>query len=238
MFIPLRDNNYGRHRAPVFVTLILALNVIVWFLQLQGGEAFTYALSTVPYEITHGVDLASTVRISVGNETVPIKLYPSPNPIYLTVLTAMFMHGSWLHIIGNMLYLWIFADQIEDRLGHLRFLLFYVLCGVAATAAHIVTEPSSLVPSLGASGAIAGVLGAYLITHPQNNVQVLMWRTVIVLPAYIVLGFWIVLQFLGQAQTAAGSGGGVAYMAHIGGFVAGIILLPLLTPGRGRRLRS
>ena len=134
-----------------------------------------------------------------------------------------------MHIIGNMLYLLIFGDQVEDMLGHARFLLFYILCGVAASLAHVFFDPDSIIPSLGASGAIAGVLGAYLITHPNNRVRVLVMRQMMLLPASIVLGGWIVLQIISQVSLLdTESGGGVAYMAHIGGFVAGIPLFFLL----------
>ncbi len=227
MFIPLGDDNSRRRTFPFIVLLIIGLNAVVWMLQLKGGEAFTYAFSTVPYEITHKVDLASTVRLNLGNEVIKIHHFRGPDPIYLTLLFSMFMHGSWMHIIGNMLYLWIFGDQIEDLMGHLRFALFYLLCGVAASAAHIYSDPNSMLPSLGASGAIAGVLGAYLITNPGNRVRVLVFRDIVILPASVVLGFWIVLQIMGQAQSQVQSGG-VAYMAHIGGFFAGILLLPIL----------
>ena len=227
MFIPLGDDNSRRRTFPFVVLAIIGANFFIWFLQMSGGEAFTYAFSTVPYEITHRVDLASSIRLNIGGETIRLHHYPGPDPIYLTLLTAMFMHGSWMHIIGNMLYLWIFGDQIEDLMGHLRFAIFYLLCGLGASAAHIVSEPNSILPSLGASGAIAGVLGAYLITHPGNRVRVLIFRDIVILPASLVLGFWILLQFAGQAQSGMG-GGGIAYMAHIGGFIAGMILLPML----------
>lgn len=226
MFIPLGDDNSRRKSFPFVVFIIIAANFFVWWLQLNGGEAFTYAFSTVPYEITHKVDLASAMRISIGGHSVTIHHFPGPHPIYLTILTAMFMHGSWLHILGNMLYLWIFGDQIEDLIGHFRFLIFYLVCGLAASAAHIASGPESILPSLGASGAIAGVLGAYLVRYSNNPVRVLMFRNIVSLPASTVLGFWIVLQFIGQTQS---TGSGVAYMAHIGGFIAGVLLILLLS---------
>ena len=140
-----------------------------------------------------------------------------------------------MHIIGNMLYLWIFGDQIEDRLGHIKFAIFYLLCGVGAAFAQIATSPDSIVPCLGASGAIAGVLGAYLILHPGRPVQVLFINSIVYMPASIVLGFWIVMQWLGQFGGPAGEGGGVAYMAHIGGFAVGAgisLILLFLDPAR------
>ncbi len=195
----------------------------MWWLQLKGGEPFTNALSAVPYEITHGVDLASTVRAQFNGQIVPIRHFRGPDPISLTMFTSMFMHGSWMHIIGNMVYLGIFGDQIEDRLGHVKFLLFYLLCGVLASLAHIAAAPHSVIPSLGASGAIAGVLGAYLWCYPRNRVRVLVFRYVAIFPAIIVLGAWFALQVFGQM--GSGAGGGIAYMAHIGGFVAGVFLI-------------
>ncbi len=155
---------------------------------------------------------------------------PGPSPIYLTLLTAMFMHGGWLHILGNMLYLWIFGDNIEDNFGHGKFLIFYLICGLVASFAQIMVDPSSPIPSLGASGAIAGVLGAYLVMFPHNRVRNIValgfiWTT-IELPAVIVLGFWIVIQIFYQYTSSYQSrhSGGVAYMAHIGGFLAGVVL--------------
>jgi membrane associated rhomboid family serine protease len=145
----------------------------------------------------------------------------------------MFMHGGWMHILGNMLYLWIFGDQIEDHLGHLKFLLFYILCGLAAAFAQILYNPDSVIPTLGASGAIAGVLGAYLIRHPTNSVRVLMGRYITRMPAAVVLGFWIVLQIFSQVGTPAGEASGVAYMAHIGGFAAGVVLVFVMRIGSG-----
>ena len=228
MFFPIGDDNSRRRTFPIVVWAIFLVNAFVWFLELQFGEPFIYGYSVVPREIVQGVDLASAVRIpgAQGGEVLQHALGPSP--IYLTLLSAMFMHGSWMHIIGNMVYLLIFADQIEDELGHFRFLFFYLVCGLAASVAHILAGPDSVIPSLGASGAIAGVLGAYLIRHPNNPVRVLVRTSVVSLPAYLVLGFWVVLQVIGQMQDVGGMGGGVAYMAHIGGFVAGVPLVLLL----------
>jgi membrane associated rhomboid family serine protease len=139
----------------------------------------------------------------------------------------MFMHGSWLHLIGNMLYLLIFGDQIEDRMGHLRFILFYLSAGLAANLAQVFGEPNSILPCVGASGAIAGVLGAYLVLYPHNRVRAILIRQVVVVPAFIVLGMWGVLQVLGQVSARQGEGG-VAYMAHLGGLIAGLLVGVLL----------
>jgi membrane associated rhomboid family serine protease len=225
MFLPLGDDNSRRLITPFVVFGIFAINVIVWFLELSGGDRFVMAYSAVPFEITNSVDRTNSVRIPAGHKTVALQHYPGPSPIHLTLFSSMFMHGSWMHIIGNMVYLLIFADQIEDEMGHFRFALFYLICGLAASAAHILADPQSVIPCLGASGAIAGVLGAYLVTHPNNEVRVLVRTHVMHLPAAVVLGFWIVLQFLGQFQSVKGAASGVAYMAHIGGFVAGVIFV-------------
>jgi len=230
MLLPIGDDNQGRLTTPFVVYIIIAINVVVFlvFQQATGTEAgfeFTYAYSVVPYEITHNVDLVAPVRIQGGGV---IPQFPGPAPIWLTILTSMFMHGGWMHILGNMLYLWIFGDNIEDNFGHVKFLIFYLVCGVAASFSHIFVDPDSAIPSLGASGAIAGVLGAYLIMFPRNRVRTLLplgflWTT-IELPAVVVLGFWIVIQIFSQytASFKHSGQGGVAYMAHIGGFAVGL----------------
>ncbi len=228
MFIPLGDDNAARRTRPMIVYGLILVNVLVWLLQLSMGDAFTMGFSTVPYEITSGTDIVGTKRILVDGQSVALRHYAGPFPIYLTLLTSMFMHGSWMHIIGNMVYLWIFGDQIEDRLGRAKFLIFYLLCGLAAGLAQVVFQPRSLIPCLGASGAIAGVLGAYLIRHPRNQVRVLFVNRVVALPALVVLGGWIVLQIVSQVSVVGGAGGGVAYMAHIGGFLAGMALILIL----------
>jgi membrane associated rhomboid family serine protease len=228
MVMPLRDDDTDRRTVPVVTYALIAINVIVWLIELGVGEKFIYGFSTVPYEITHNTDLVGTKTIEAGGQSIPITHFPGPTPIYLTLLTAMFMHASWLHIIGNMLYLWIFGDNIEDRIGHLKFIGFYLLCGLVASGAHIVVGADSVIPSLGASGAIAGVLGAYLVLFPRRKVKVLMMRQIVHMPAFMVLGLWILLQVFGQFSVAGGEGGGVAYMAHIGGFVAGLVLIFLL----------
>ena len=225
MVMPLRDDDSDRHTVPVVTYALIAVNVVVWLIELSLGERFINGYSTVPLEITSGRDLVGTQTIQAGGQSIPIQLYPGPTPIYLTLFSAMFMHASWAHIIGNMLYLWIFGDNIEDRIGSGKFLVFYLVCGLAASAAHIVFGPESVIPSLGASGAIAGVLGAYLVLFPRKSVRVLMMRQIVNMPAFIVLGMWIVLQVFSQISVVGGDGGGVAYMAHIGGFIAGLVLI-------------
>jgi membrane associated rhomboid family serine protease len=234
MFLPIGDDNTDRQRTPYVVYGLIALNAVVWLLfqQMSGDSPFTYAYSAIPFEITHNTDLVTRQVIEAGGHRIPIPHEPGPTPIQFTLLSSMFMHGSWMHILGNMLYLWIFGDQIEDELGHVRFLVFYLICGVAASAAHIFFDWDSVIPSLGASGAIAGVLGAYLVRHPRRGVRVLMFNVLTTVPAFIVLGGWIVLQFFGQVGTASGQASGVAYMAHIGGFIAGVLLVFLFAPRR------
>ena len=239
MFIPLGDDNTDRHSTPLVVFALIAVNALVWFLQLSQGDPFTMAWATIPLEISSGDDLVGVHRIVVGGEAHPLRHYPGPSPIYLTLLSAMFMHGGWMHIIGNMVYLFIFGDQIEDRLGKVKFLLFYLICGVVAGLAQVVYQPDSMIPCVGASGAIAGVLGAYLVIHPRNQVRVLFFRMIIHLPAIVVLGVWFLLQVVSQVSVVGKSGGGVAYMAHIGGFVAGVVLILIFgrRPNTGRAVR-
>ncbi|MFY9801067.1 MAG: rhomboid family intramembrane serine protease, partial [Methanoregula sp.] len=166
---------------------------------------------------------------------VPTRFLANPGGDFITIFTSMFMHGGWLHIGGNMLYLWIFGDNIEDRFGHLRYLVFYLVCGVAATFAQMAFSMGSSIPNLGASGAIAGVLGAYVLLFPQRRVTVMVGAGVTQMPALIVIGLWFVLQlFSGIGSIAATADtGGVAYMAHVGGFIAGFVLAFLV---RGKRV--
>jgi membrane associated rhomboid family serine protease len=154
------------------------------------------------------------------------------------LLMSMFLHGSWMHLLGNMLYLWIFGDNVEDALGHFKFLIFYLICGLAATMAHVLSAPNSAVPSLGASGAIAGVLGGYLMMYPTRRVRVLFWYSIVEMPALIVIGLWIAIQIfssIGSIARTAQNTGGVAYWAHIGGVITGLLLVNLF---RNRRPRS
>lgn len=242
MLLPIGDDNQGRLTTPYVVYIIVAINVAIFLLQLSD-DRFTLAYSAVPYKITHNVTEVPTgfrgalrpgieADPRVASGAVPLRGVPQePGPafIWLTLLTSMFMHGGFMHIGGNMLYLWIFGDNIEDNFGHGKFLIFYLLCGLAASLAQIFVDPDSPIPSLGASGAIAGVLGAYLIMFPRNRVRNLVFLgfffTTIELPAVVVLGFWIVLQIFSQyTATYQHASGGVAYMAHIGGFATGLVL--------------
>lgn len=226
MLLPLSDDNTGRQTTPYIIYTFIAINIVVFILQFLQGDRFTLGYAAVPYEITHNVDL-------VGQRG-SIPQAPGPWPIYLTLLTSMFMHGGFMHIAGNMLFLWVFGDNIEDNFGHIKFVIFYIICGLIAAFSQILLDPNSTIPTLGASGAIAGVLGAYLVMFPKNRVHSLLplgiiWTTVNV-PAWVMIGLWIVLQFFNQvaaisSHTAQTRGGGVAYMAHIGGFIAGMVLV-------------
>lgn len=227
---PIGDENERGH-GPAFVSLaFIGLNIAV-FLLLQGGggpsgEEFTYGYSAVPFEITNNVDLVGPEEIVVDGTPVPIPQEPGPSPIFLTLLTSMFMHGGWLHIGGNLLFLWIFGDNVEHRIGHIPYLVFYLAAGVIASLAQILIDPGSIIPTLGASGAISGVLGAYLVMFPTNRVTVLFLRFPMRVPAIVVIGLWAVFQFIngiGAFALTEETAGGVAYMAHIGGFVAGVV---------------
>jgi membrane associated rhomboid family serine protease len=199
---PIGDDNSGERTVPVVTYVLIALNVLVFFLELSGGEAFIQRWAFVPN-----------------------RFLANPAGDFPTILTSMFMHAGWLHLGGNMLYLWIFGDNVEDNFGHLKFIVFYLLCGLAATLAQMMFSLSSNVPNLGASGAIAGVLAAYIVLFPRGQVTVLQGQGVIPVPAIIVIGIWIVLQlFSGIGSVASAAQGGVAYMAHIGGFLAGLVL--------------
>ena len=217
-FIPLFDEN-ATSRRPVIVWLIIAACVFAFFWQqsLDGiaAEVAIYQFGFVP-------------AIALQGETLPAKFIIVPS--WATFITSMFLHGGWLHLGGNMLYLWIFGDNVEDSMGRGRFIVFYLLCGALAALAQGVIDPSSQVPMVGASGGIAGVLGAYLMLHPKAAVRclfiVIVFFRFVNLPAWLVLGGWIGLQFAAAPQSFSGDGGGVAYIAHIGGFLAGLALIP------------
>src|SRR6185369_7010920 len=247
MVLPLYDDNTDRQITPFVNYAIIALNIFV-FVVLQGlgsNDQFTYSFSTVPAEILQGHDIVTPARtIQYAGQIVRIPgLGPTPGSVYFTLFTSMFMHGGFAHIAGNMLFLWIFGDNIEDRLGHIRYLIFYLLCGVLASLAHVfatallATDQSSLlVPSLGASGAISGVLGGYILLYPTRRVTVLLFRFLTVVPAYVAIGIWFGFQLIsGLGMLGGGSQqGGVAYAAHVGGFVAGLVLIKLFDIGRPR----
>jgi membrane associated rhomboid family serine protease len=220
--LPLADENLP-NRGWAYVTLsLIAINVLVFVLLQLPSDAFTYGWATVPAEITSGRDIVREVQVPGGS----FMLEPSPQPVYLTLLSSMFMHGGWLHLLGNMLFLWIFGDNVEHALGRLKYLAFYLAAGLVGSLAQIALDPDSLIPSLGASGAISGALGAYLVLFPSNRVLVQLVRSAVWVPALVVIGLWAVLQFvngIGQIATTEQTGG-VAYMAHIGGFVVGVVV--------------
>jgi membrane associated rhomboid family serine protease len=211
---PLGDDNSQRRSTPYVTYILIIINVLVFLLELQNGDAFIQEWAFVPGRFTD-----------------------APLANMATVFTAMFMHGGWMHLGGNMLYLWIFGDNVEDRFGHLKFLLFYLLAGIAATFAQYYVSSTSMIPNVGASGAIAGVLGAYLLMFPQAKVKVLVGNQMVAMPALVVLGLWIALQMFSGVGSIAYTDettkdvGGIAYMAHVGGFVAGFLMTFLFRAG-------
>jgi membrane associated rhomboid family serine protease len=223
--IPLRDDNpSSTPQVVTIVFIVMCVLVFLWQLSFgpQGGQRIVYALGVVPASL-------------LGQGQLPPELsLVSP---WMTVFTSMFMHGGWMHLIGNMLYLWIFGDNVEDSMGHGRFVVFYLLCGIAAVLAQALPDPSSTIPMIGASGAISGVLGAYLLLYPHARVLVAIplgfFLHTMRIPAGLVLVLWFGLQLFSSAMAQPGQGG-VAFRAHIGGFVAGMILIPIFKQRRVR----
>jgi len=221
--IPYKDDN-PTHITPFFTIGIIALNILVFLYQLtsqSGMEKTVYAYGAIPYYILN---------------------FERVQPIHpaLTIFSSMFMHGGLFHLGGNMLYLWIFGNNIEDRLGHLRFIVFYLFCGIVAAYAQVITNPNSFTPMIGASGAVSGILGAYLLLFPKAGIYTFVFLgffiTTVKVPALIVIGFWAILQFVnGLISTGAGLKGGVAWFAHVGGFLAGILTIKLWLPRRPKR---
>ena len=228
--LPVGDEDQ-RTGLPVVNLVIIGINVLVFVLLQLPSDAFTMGFSVIPAEITKGIDLIGPQQIALPDGTTDTLLEAAgPSPIWLTLFTSMFMHGGWTHLGGNMLFLFIFGDNVERLLGSLKYLVFYVICGVVADLAQIFSSPDSVIPSLGASGAISGVLAAYLIFFPNNRVRVLMMfgylARITQVPALFMIGLWILIQFVNGIGSIAltDQTGGVAYWAHIGGFAAGIIL--------------
>ena len=210
--IPYSDTDEGEHIIPWVTYGLIALNVFFFLIEVGQGsavESFINRWSVIPIEYRDHTDYPPTIGL----------------PFWFTIFSAMFLHGGLLHLAGNMVYLGVFGDNIENALGHLRYLLFYFVCGVAAAAAYILTNLNSDVPSLGASGAIAGVLGAYLVLYPDNPIRVWFRAFRFRIPAWVLLGGWFLLQFGNQVGAVGGETDGVAYAAHIGGFVAGVLLI-------------
>src|SRR5215212_1066959 len=241
MIFPIGDDDSDRTTAPVINYVLIAINILV-FVLLQGATGenrFTASFATVPEEIRTGQDVKGAVPIKVGTQEGVINLGETPSPVYITLLTSMFMHGGWMHLLGNMLFLWIFGDNLENRMGRFRYLIFYLATGLVASLAHVFSTfafgDNPFIPSLGASGAISGVLGGYLVIFPRRQVKVIMLRMLTSVPAIVAIGMWFVLQLVqafGVIAAGPQSGGGVAFMAHVGGFVAGLILVKLFTAGR------
>ena len=240
--LPIADDNSDRIRTPYVNYLLIAINILVFiYLQKFGQNLdFTYSYATIPGEILSGHDIVTNAKIITdpvsGEQFRMPGLGVTDIPVYLTLITSMFMHGGLAHLGGNMLYLWIFGDNIENRLGHFRYLIFYLLVGIIASLSHVFAEAvmghNLLVPSLGASGAISGVLGAYILLYPGRRVTVFFGFFLLAVPAFVVLGLWIVFQVLNGLGTLGGQeAASVAYAAHIGGFLAGLILVKFFDPG-------
>lgn len=238
---PLRDDNPSLH-TPWVTYAIIVLNLLSWGL-LQGfGTETALARSLCVHALIPG-DLLNQVPVGTRIPlTAELSCLLDGSGSSTTLISSMFMHGGWLHLIGNLWFLWIFGDNVEDALGSVRFALFYVLCGLAAAAAQIGTDPDSVVPMVGASGAIGGVMGAYALLYPHARIQMLIvlgfFVTTLAVPAFVMLGYWFLLQLLGGLPALKSSSGGVAFWAHIGGFLAGLALvLPLRNPARSARAR-
>jgi membrane associated rhomboid family serine protease len=236
MFIPIGDDNRDRLRTPFVTYLLIAINIFVFvFWQGFGGNLhFTYAYATVPGEILTGRDIVTGTKILTdpltGQRFELPGLQRTNISVFLTLITSMFMHGGIAHIAGNMLFLWVFGDNLEDNMGHLNYLIFYLLCGILAGLSHVASTlifgENLLIPSLGASGAISGVLGGYILLHPRRGVHVWIFLFTITLPAFLVVGLWFVFQVSNGLGALGGQeAGGVAYAAHIGGFIFGLLLV-------------
>lgn len=244
MLFPIGDDNRERNIIPYINYLIILANIFVFvFLQDLGtNEKFTYKFSTVPKEIATGKDIVTSEQTFEDPETGESYTIPglgvTPVTVYLTLLTSMFMHGGFAHIFGNMLFLWIFGDNIENKTGHLRYLIFYLVCGVLASLANVYStyllDGDPLIPTLGASGAISGVLGGYMLLFPKKRVSVLIFYFITDMPAIAVIGIWFLFQLVSGLGLLGGGAqaGGVAYGAHVGGFISGMILIKFFTLGR------
>lgn len=247
MLFPIGDDNRDRTLTPGVNYIFIALNILVFiYFQGMGSDVkFTYAYSTVPEEILTGQDIVTDDKIYtdpvLGEEYAVPGLQETPVSVYITLITSMFMHGGFAHLFGNMIFLWVFGDNIENRLGHLRYLLFYLCCGVLASLAQVFTMAAvggnTLIPSLGASGAISAILGGYILLYPRRRVRALIGYFITDVPAIVALGLWFVFQLIsGLGVLGSGSQtGGVAYAAHIGGFIAGLLLIKFFEIGRNKK---
>ena len=233
--IPLRDNNPTQSR-PYVVYALIIINALVFIIDMIGAHGPIGALwnwSMIPASVVHNQPAMIDIPVRYGPTIQVVHIvHQGLTPQWLTIFTSMFMHGGWMHIGGNMLYLWIFGNNIEDVLGHVKFLLFYLVCGALAAGAHILMSLNSTIPTVGASGAIAGVLGAYIVLYPRSRISTLImlgwWWEMVDIPAAFVLGVWFLLQLTGVLGTGGQVGGGVAYWAHVGGFVGGMLLILIL----------
>ena len=240
---PIGDENEPGRGLPIITLAIIGLNIAVFVVLQQAGadNTFTYGWSAVPFEVTHGVDLLQAQVVTINGQQFQVPQAPGPDPIQLTLLSSMFMHAGWLHLGGNMLFLWVFGDNVEHRAGPVLYLLIYLAVGVVASLTQILSSADSYIPTLGASGAISGVLGAYIVLFPSNRVTVFLFRFLTQVPAIVAIGIWIVFQLIsgfGATVVSDESGGGVAYLAHIGGFAAGLVaglLLRTLIPPTPRQ---
>jgi rhomboid family protein len=247
--LPIRDDNPGVLR-PVATTALVAANVAAWVLVQGLGSSPALAesvcsLGLIPGELLHTVKPGTLVPMGPAVSCV---IDASPN--WITPLTHMFLHGGWFHLLGNMWFLWIFGDNVEDSMGHARFGCFYLLCGLAAAAVQVAAKPDSPMPMVGASGAIGGVMGAYVVLYPRVRVHMLLifglYITTVAVPAYFMLGYWFLIQLVGGTASLAADGGGVAFWAHVGGFATGALLIPVFRnprlvaahPYPGRRVRA
>lgn len=232
---PIGDDNSDRTITPYVNYAIIGINILVFVLlqQIGSNESFTYAFSLVPKEITSGVDLQGLIDIkSAGGKVIgQIPQYAAPLGVYFNFLSSMFLHGGFMHLFGNMLFLWVFGDNLENLLGHLRYAAFYLVCGFAAAVAQVVMDTDSVIPMLGASGAISGVLGGYLLLFPKRRVRAIIFNFLTEVPAYIAVGIWIIYQIV-VGYLSSAEAGGVAYAAHIGGFFAGLVLVKIFAIGR------
>jgi membrane associated rhomboid family serine protease len=221
MFFPLRDHNPTRS-TPLVTIALIAANLLIWFIELGQGERFADFLArwgATPFELTHFEDLIGSVP------DTPIVHVPGPAILWITPLSSMFLHAGWVHLIFNMHFLWLFGNNVEDALGRARYLLFYLVWGLLGLLLHVATDPNSLIPTVGASGAISGVLGAYLMLYPRARVTSLLFLGFFIqflqVPAVVLIVVWTLLQIFGGLATAGNQGGGTAYWAHLGGLAAG-----------------
>lgn len=221
MVFPIGDDNRDRKTFPFVNYILIAINIFVYvyWQQLGRNDDFTLSFATIPAEILTGQDITTKTGLGI-----------TPQPVFMTLITSMFMHGGLAHLAGNMLYLWIFGDNIEDALGHVKYLFFYLLCGILASLCHVfstvVFGQNVLVPSLGASGAISAILGAYLRLFPGKSVHLWLFLFIVSVPAFITVGLWFAFQVVNGLGALGGEeAGGVAYAAHIGGFIFGLLLV-------------